>query len=216
MGMLAYVLVSLFLLGLALDCRKCWEKFLNRSMDGSAQLPMRFAVGLLAVMVALAKVLEVDLVLGALMAGVLLRFGTNGAIRPQLQSRMDGVGGGFLVPLFFVVTGMQLDFAPFLQHPILLIWIPFLAFLMFVVRGLPVVLMTYKLLPDLPSRTALGLDIATQLPLVLAVVVLAQRQEAISMTFATMLVSAAVVSVMLFPALAGWLLSRGSAGNALA
>ena len=80
--------------------------------------------------------------------------------------------------------------------------------LMLLVRGLPVVLMTRSHLPDLPARLALGFDIATQLPLVLAVVVLAERQGVIAMSFATLLISAAMATVLVFPALAGLLLSR--------
>jgi CPA2 family monovalent cation:H+ antiporter-2 len=103
---------------------------------------------------------------------------------------------------------MSLDFAPVLAEPRRLVWIPCLMLLMLLVRGVPVVVMTRKHLPDLRARLALGLDIATQLPLLLAVVVLAERQGVIEMSFATLLIAAAMATVLVFPALASWLLSR--------
>ena len=159
-------------------------------------------------MVAMAHLLNIDVVLGALVAGVLLRFSTNADIWHRLQARIDGVGAGFLVPIFFVVTGMSLDFAPVLAEPGRLVWIPCLMLLMLLVRGVPVVVMTRKHLPDLRARLALGLDIATQLPLLLAVVVLAERQGVIEMSFATLLIAAAMATVLVFPALASALLAR--------
>ena len=105
---------------------------------------------------------------------------------------------------------MSLDFAPVLSEPRRLIWIPCLMLFMLLVRGVPVVLMTRKHLPELSARLALGLDIATQLPLLLAVVVLAERQGVIEMSFATLLIAAAMATVLVFPALASWLLSRWS------
>ena len=103
---------------------------------------------------------------------------------------------------------MSLDFAPVFAEPRRLIWIPCLMLLMLLVRGVPVVLMTRKHLPNFWARLALGLDIATQLPLLLAVVVLAERQGVIEMSFATLLIAAAMATVLVFPALASVLLSR--------
>jgi CPA2 family monovalent cation:H+ antiporter-2 len=205
---LGYLLIALALMGVAAYYRGSLNRLLVRTMDGSSQLPMRYAIGLLVAMVALAHLLNIDVVLGALVAGVLLRFSTNAEIWHKLQARIDGVGAGFLVPIFFVVTGMSLDFAPVLAEPRRLVWIPCLMLLMLLVRGVPVVVMTRKHLPDLRARLALGLDIATQLPLLLAVVVLAERQGVIEMSFATLLIAAAMATVLVFPALASWLLSR--------
>ena len=205
---LGYLLIALALMGVAAYYRGSLNRLLVRTMDGSAQLPMRYAIGLLVAMVALAHLLNIDVVLGALVAGVLLRFSTNADIWHRLQARIDGVGAGFLVPIFFVVTGMSLDFAPVLAEPGRLVWIPCLMLLMLLVRGVPVVVMTRKHLPDLRARLALGLDIATQLPLLLAVVVLAERQGVIEMSFATLLIAAAMATVLVFPALASALLAR--------
>ena len=205
---LGYLLIALALMGVAAYYRGSLNRLLVRTMDGSSQLPMRYAIGLLVAMVALAHLLNIDVVLGALVAGVLLRFSTNADIWHKLQARIDGVGAGFLVPIFFVVTGMSLDFAPVLAEPRRLVWIPCLMLLMLLVRGVPVVVMTRKHLPDVRARLALGLDIATQLPLLLAVVVLAERQGVIEMSFATLLIAAAMATVLVFPALASWLLSR--------
>ncbi|EAQ68526.1 sodium/proton exchanger family protein [Synechococcus sp. RS9909] len=205
--LMAYALISALLLILLLKHRQAWEQFLQRTMGGSSQVPMRFVVGLLAVMVALAHLLEVDLILGALMAGVLLRFGANTALWPQFQARLDGVGGGFLVPLFFVVTGMNLDFHPLLSQPQDLLLIPCLVVVMLLVRGLPVWWMSRRDCAQPAARIALAFDVSTQLPLVVAVVVIAQRQGVLSMRVVTLFISAAMVTVMLFPGIASRILA---------
>ena len=210
MHFVAYLVIALALMAVATYYRSSLNRLLVRTMDGSAQLPMRYAIGLLMAMLALADLLNIDVVLGALVAGVLLRFSTNAEIWHKLQPRIDGVGAGFLVPIFFVVTGMNLDFAPVFEEPRRLIWIPCLMLLMLLVRGVPVVVLTRKHLPDVAARLALGLDIATQLPLLLAVVVLAERQGVIEMSFATLMIAAAMATVLFFPALASWLLSRST------
>ena len=93
-----YLLIALALMGVAAYYRGGLNRLLVRTMDGSSQLPMRYAIGLLVAMVALAHLLNIDIVLGALVAGVLLRFSTNADIWHKLQARIDGVGAGFLVP----------------------------------------------------------------------------------------------------------------------
>lgn len=204
---LAFTVLCGALLWLVVSHRHRWERLLERTMNSSSQLPIRLAMTLLVVMILIGRMVEINLVLGALMTGMLLRFGLNARHRQALADRMDGIGGGFLIPLFFIHSGMQLDFSLLLAQPVSVLWIPLLALVMLLVRGLPLLVLHRHSL-SLRSRLALALDCGTQLPLVVAISMLALQHSALSAAQATSLVAAAVTTVMLYPALATRLLQR--------
>jgi len=113
------------------------------------------------------------------------------------------MGSGFLVPLFFVTSGMELDLFHFLSSPasLLRLFLFLLGFLL--VRVTPVFL--YRLALPQKDLTPLGLMSATTLPLVVAITFLGTRTGHMSSENASALVGAAVLSVTIFPALAIWL-----------
>ena len=125
------------LLWLVIRQRHRWEDFVERTMHDSAQLPIRLVMGLLVLMVLISNLVQINLVLGALVTGVLLRFGTNASHQQALADRLDGLGSGFLIPLFFIQSGMLLDFSVLAWDPLSIAWIPVVAGLMLLVRGGP-------------------------------------------------------------------------------
>lgn len=193
------------LLWLVVSHRHRWERLLDRTMNSSSQLPIRLAMLLLVLMILIGQMVEINLVLGALVTGVLLRFGIQSRQRQALAERLDGIGGGFLIPLFFIDSGMQLDFSLLLAQPLMVLWIPLLALVMLLVRGLPLLVLHRHSLA-LRSRLALALDCGTQLPLVVAISMLALQRSVLSAPQATVLVAAAVATVMIYPALSSRLL----------
>src|SRR5262249_43157897 len=82
---------------------------LHEKMDTSAELPVRLAILVLASLVVLARNLALDSILGALAAGVLVHLASPGRHGEALHRKLDGLGFGFLVPIFFVTTGLRYD-----------------------------------------------------------------------------------------------------------
>ena len=81
----------------------------RRGADTTAQAPLRLVLLLLAVMLAASAALGLDVILGAFVAGA---HHPAAAARPTTAwflARLDGVGYGFLIPVFFVVSGMGID-----------------------------------------------------------------------------------------------------------
>lgn len=193
------------LLWLAIRHRHRWERLLERSMHDSAQLPIRLVMGLLVLMVVIGNLVQINLVLGALVTGVLLRFGTSHHHRQALADRLDGLGSGFLIPLFFINSGMRLDFSALARDPLAIAWIPVVALLMLLVRGGPIWWLQRPWLPQ-RARLALALDCGTQLPLVVAIALLGLQHQVLSASQSTLLVAAAMLTVMVFPAAATKLL----------
>ena len=83
---------------------------LHRNIQTSAQLPVRIAVLLLALMLVLATQLGLDTLLGAFTAGIVLRIALAPQQREELEPRHDRtLGFGFLIPIYYVVSGMRFD-----------------------------------------------------------------------------------------------------------
>lgn len=96
---------------------------------------------LLILLLVAAERFDLDVVLGAVLAGMVLRSWTRRMdvdIEP-LESKLEAVGYGIFIPLFFVASGMTLDVQAILAQPTrLFIFVGLLV----VVRGLPSLLVS--------------------------------------------------------------------------
>ena len=104
-----------------------------RGEHATSQTTLRLAIALLFVLLLVATDLGFDDVLGAFVAGMVLRRWAPGRV-DLLEAKLDAVGYGFFIPIFFVYSGMTLDVEAIVANPA-----PMLIFfaLVFVVRGLP-------------------------------------------------------------------------------
>jgi Kef-type K+ transport system membrane component KefB len=174
-----------------------WDTF-NRSMETSAQLPIRTAVVLIFALAALATHLGLDLLLGGFVAGVITRLALKGREVPILESKLNAVGYGFLIPFFFVVSGVEFKFDELTSDPKEFVKVLMFAGAFLIVRGVPALVLYAKRM-DLRDRTALAFFSATELPLVVAITTIAiDRGEMRELTAAS-LVGAAILSTAVFP-----------------
>jgi Kef-type K+ transport system membrane component KefB len=170
---------------------------LQEKMHTSAQLPVRLAILVLASLVILARNLGLDAILGALAAGVVVALASPGEHGEVLRHKLEGIGFGFFVPIFFVTTGLRYDLQALISSRLALLQLPMFLGLFLVVRGLPALLARREL--DLRSRIALGFLSATQLPLVIAIAEIGVRSGRLKEETAASLVGAGMASVLLFP-----------------
>jgi Kef-type K+ transport system membrane component KefB len=170
---------------------------LQKKMNTSAQLPVRLAILVLASLVILARNLGLDAILGALAAGLVVALASPGEHGEALRHKLEAIGFGFFVPIFFVTTGLRYDLQALISSRLALLQLPMFLGLFLVVRGLPALLARREL--DLRSRIALGLLSATQLPLVVAIVEIGVKSERLKEETAASLVGAGMMSVLLFP-----------------
>jgi Kef-type K+ transport system membrane component KefB len=170
---------------------------LQEKMHTSAQLPVRLAVLVLASLVILARGLGLDAILGALAAGIVVALASPGEHGEALRHKLEGIGFGFFVPIFFVTTGLRYDLQALISSRLALLQLPMFLGLFLVVRGLPALLVRREL--DLRSQIALGLLSATELPLVVAIAEIGVRSGRLKEETAASLVGAGMASVLLFP-----------------
>jgi Kef-type K+ transport system membrane component KefB len=183
-----------------LAVRTAWRGWplIEKTFETSSQLGVRLAVVLVFGLVALATQLGLDLLLGGFVAGMITRLALRGREVEVFDSKLTAVGYGFLIPFFFVTSGMAFNVDELFSDPVALLKLPLFVALFLVVRGLPALLLYRGVLP-LRDRTALGVFCATELPLVVAITTLAQNAGEMRASTASALVGAAIISTLAFP-----------------
>ncbi|MEV5871171.1 cation:proton antiporter [Streptomyces tendae] len=196
----------------ALRPRPPWfARLTELTLHSSGQFAVRFVMLLLACMLGLAEVFGLDVLLGAFAAGVLTRLvllRAAPASSGEVLGKVEAMGFGFLVPLFYVVTGIEFDLDALLHDPGALLLVPGFLLLFLVVHGVPV----YHLAPrdlERADRVALALFTSTCLPLVVAITTIGVDQKLIDTDLAASLVGAAMISVLVFPLVAARVRARG-------
>jgi Kef-type K+ transport system membrane component KefB len=163
----------------------------------TSQTTLRWTMVLLFVLLLVAADFGLDVVLGAFLAGVVLRRWAPGDTK-ALEAKLDAVGYGFFIPVFFVSSGMSLHLHSIIEAPLRLL---IFFVLLLVVRGLPALVLYRRQLP-LRGRVQLMLLTATALPLLVALAEIGQESGHMLPENAAALVGAGVLSVIVFPAVA--------------
>ncbi|WP_345801459.1 cation:proton antiporter [Microbacterium sp. AZCO] len=177
------------------------HRAVNASLHTSGQFAVRFVAFALAVLVSLSIVLDLDMLLGAFTAGVVWKLIMRDAKeedREIVESKVEAVAFGFLVPFFFIYTGVTFDLQALLDEPVLFLLLPVGLVLLLVIRGLPSMLAA----PERASRrdrAAVALFGATGLPIIVAVTAIGVDEKLISSGAASALVGAGMLSVLLYP-----------------
>jgi Kef-type K+ transport system membrane component KefB len=180
-------------------------RVVEEGQEDTAQTTLRLTVVLLVALLFLSEQFGLDAVLGAFFAGMVLRRWHPGDVM-SLDRKLDAVGYGFFIPVFFVSSGMNLDIASIAEEPLRLL---VFFVLLLVVRGVPALFVYRK---DLvwARRVQMMLLTATALPLLVALAEIAARNGSMYPENAAALVGAGVLSVAVFPLIAVGLQPRAA------
>lgn len=169
--------------------------------ETTSQLGVRITLLLLILLITVAALMDLDIILGAFTAGFILR-----RLLPKgderLEMKLDAIGYGFLIPIFFVVSGMGISPASVAADPMLLVG--FLV-VMILVRGVPVWIelrMDKQGVLTPHGRLQVATYSATSLPMIVAVMSVAVAAEAVPADIAGVLVAAGALSVLVMPLVA--------------
>jgi Kef-type K+ transport system membrane component KefB len=174
---------------------------LIRLQDTTAQIRVRAAVVLLVAFVALAEKFGLETILGAFMAGAVVGLvDQDSRSHPYFRIKLEAIGYGFLIPVFFVTSGLRLDLSGLVDHPSALARVPVLALALLAVRGIPAFL--FGRLFDRRSVLAAALLQATSLPFIVTATQIGVLIGLMSGVTAAAMVCAGLLSVILFPVLA--------------
>lgn len=186
-------------------------RVLRLKAETPSQALVRLTMFMLIGMLALAAALELDVILGAFTAGfVLRRVVPDKHLRTRLlEKKLDAIGYGFLIPLFFVVSGMAIDPRAMLARPHILIGF---FILMVAVRGIPVYAAMRTDKNNAFTRRQSGqvaLFSATNLPIIVAVTDVAVHAGVMEQVTSSVLVTAGALSVLVLPKGAEFLMRGG-------
>ncbi len=176
------------------------RRIIREGQEATGQTTLRWAVVLLFALLAFASRFGLDVVLGAVLAGIVLRGWTRrfGIDTTSLEHKFDAVGYGIFIPIFFISSGMTLDLKAISQDPLRLL-IFFL--LLLIVRGLPSLLVYRRALP-VRQRIEMTFITATSLPLLIALAEIGEQDGVMLPATAAALVGAGVLSVLVYPQIA--------------
>jgi Kef-type K+ transport system membrane component KefB len=182
---------------------------LGRLQDSSAQIRVRGAVLLLALLVWAAQRLGLETILGAFIAGALLRLVDRDELmtHPKFRVKLEALGYGFLIPVFFVVSGVRFNLGALTDNPANLRLVPLFLAVLLAVRGLPAWLYRSRL--GTRRTVVAGLLQATSLPFIVAAAQIGMELGKLDQATGAALVAAGLLSVLLFP-LAALTVLRGS------
>jgi Kef-type K+ transport system membrane component KefB len=177
------------------------ETVLVQLQDTTAEIRVRLSVLLLVGFVVLAEGLGLETILGAFLAGALLGLiDRDTSSHPHFRTKLEAVGYGFLIPVFFVASGVRLDLQGLIADPSALLRVPVLLIALLLVRGVPALLYASSL--GWPKAVAAGLLQATSLPFLVTAATIGMQVGTISAVTGAALVCAGLLSVVLFPSLA--------------
>ena len=115
-----------------------------------------------------------------------------------VESKLEAVAFGYLVPIFFIVTGIKFDLDALTTSASAMLKVPLFLALFLVVRGSAMVLYR-RAFPVGRDRVALTLLTATALPLVVVITTLGVEAGQMRESTAAALVGAGMLSIVVFP-----------------
>ncbi len=175
------------------------EEDLLRLQDSSAQIRVRAAMVLMIAFVALAEGLGLEVILGSFAAGALLGLldPDRRMTHPNFRTKLEAIGFGFFIPIFFVTVGIRFDLQALLDDAANLAMVPIFLAALLVVRGLPAVL--YRRFVGDRRAVVAGIFQATSLPFIVAAVAIGSELGAVGSAEGSALIAAGLLSVLIFP-----------------
>jgi Kef-type K+ transport system membrane component KefB len=182
---------------------------LLRLQDTTAQIRVRAAIVLFVGFAAVAEALGLEVILGAFIAGTIVSLLDRDEVmtHPDFRGKLEAMGFGFFIPVFFVTSGVRYDLDALVADASNLAMLPIFLAALLVVRGLPALL--YHRVLDRRRVAVAGLMQATSLPFIVAATAIGLELGVVDAAESAALIGAGLLSVLIFPLL-GVTLLRGA------
>jgi Kef-type K+ transport system membrane component KefB/Trk K+ transport system NAD-binding subunit len=116
------------------------QRIMRELSSATSQIRIRGAFALMVAWVVLAGALGVELILGAFLAGVIAGL-ISDPNEDNAQDKLDAIGYGFFIPIFFIMVGVEFKLQALLESPQALLLVPILIIIAFAVKVLPSLLL---------------------------------------------------------------------------
>jgi len=214
------LIVLLFLVGFAFLVRLAkfavglpsLRKLFDELAHATAQIHVRGAVAVMVAFIVLSEWLGLEVILGAFLAGVLISLLSRHDRTQFLRLKMDAIGFGFFIPIFFIMVGVRFDLTSIVESPGTVILVPLLlvaAYLIKVVAALP-----YRTVFSWRETFSAGVLLSSRLSLIIAASAIAMELGVLDNAVNSALILVAIVTCTVSPLLFNRILPpKGSAGG---
>jgi Kef-type K+ transport system membrane component KefB len=201
LGGLAALAVVVFLAIRSAEMSMRISSNLIRLQDTTAQIRVRAAVVLFIGFAAIAENLGLEAILGAFIAGAIVSLldRDEAMTHPEFRHKLDAIGFGFFIPVFFVTSGVRYDADALFADTSNLVMLPIFVAALLVTRGIPALL--YRPVIGARRTVAAGLMQATSLPFIVAATAIGLELGLIDAAESAALIGAGLISVLAFPLL---------------
>ena len=196
-GSSLWLISLLFIAGAVLFRRfKSFFTFFDRINKPTTQVDMRLAFFVIVTLVVIAEATGAENILGAFVAGIVVKL-----LEPKRETlhKLDSIGYGFFIPVFFILTGVKLNIPALLTSPKVLIMIAVI-FGAFLLAKLPVYFglrLRFNRANSLMGAVLSG----TTITLILAALEVAQELHAITTAQSGAFLLAAILTCVVCPLL---------------
>lgn len=174
------------------------RRLVEELSHATAQIRVRGAFALMVAFIVLAEWLGTEIILGAFLAGAIISLlaGREGS---ELRMKMEAMGFGFFVPIFFIMVGVRFDLPALLSSPQALLLVPLLLGVAYVVKFLAALL--YRLNFSWRETLAAGALLSSRLSLIIAAAAIALDLGIINQATNASVILVAIVTCTLSPML---------------
>lgn len=178
------------------------ERVFRQLSSATAQLGMKGAFALAILFMALAQGLGIEYILGSFLAGVIVSALSNGE-GSELQEKLDGIGYGFFVPIFFIMVGVGFDLPALLSSGRALLLVPILIGVAYAVKMVPILL--FRLQFSWRETFSAGVLMSARLSLIIAAAAIGLELGVITEAVNSAVILVAVITCTVSPILFGWI-----------
>ncbi|MCA1034324.1 MULTISPECIES: monovalent cation:proton antiporter family protein [Bacillaceae] len=170
------------------------RNFIEAMSTGTVQIGTRAVFTLILLLVGLSETVGAENILGAFLAGVLVSLL---APNQEMIHKLDSFGYGFLIPIFFVMVGVDLNVWTLFSDQKMLMLIPLLLIALLASKLVPVLIL--KKWYDAKTVIASGFLLTSTLSLVIAAATIGERMEIITAEMSGTLILVAIITCVLTP-----------------
>lgn len=163
----------------------------------SSQIKIRAAFALILIFVSLAEFTDVEIILGAFLAGILFSLLFH-EFRTELVPKLDAIGYGFLIPIFFITVGADFDLRTVFTRDTL-IALPLYVAVAYLVKLIPALVL--KKYYTWRESLGTGFLLSSRLSLIIAIALVAWEAGIISETTYSTFLLVAIITCIASPVL---------------
>lgn len=199
------VFVAAYRIGARFQRNARARRIMQALSTATAQIRVRAAFAVVLVFMALSESLGIANILGAFLAGVIISL-LSGSGGSMLREKLDAIGYGFFIPIFFIMVGVKFDLGALIGSRTTLLLVPVLIGMAYAVKFISVLVM--RLGYRWRETFAAGALLSARLSFIVAVAAIALEMGVISEAVNSAIILVAVVTCTLSPILFNQMLPR--------